>query len=376
MQTANNQPGKSRLDIRFPFFIKAPMVLLGLYLLFYILVLLQDIFVPICFALLLAILLNPLVNTFNKFRMPRVLSIGLAILLAILAFGGLITFLSVQFASFSDLAPQLAKRSTEIFAELQSWAQNTFGLSLKKQSTMISELFEKSKEYIGSSLSTLASVLSTFILLPIYVFLILYYKPMFINFFYEVFDYVHGEQVSEVLTETKSAIQSYILGLLIEMLIVAALNATALLIIGVKYAILLGVVGAILNVIPYVGGLIAIALPVLISMVTKDPLNYTTPLVIIAAYIVIQFIDNNIIVPRVVSSKVEVNAFVSIVIVLLGGALWGISGMFLSIPFVAILKIIFDRVNELKPWGMLLGTKMNPDFSAKKSIDLDDIKEE
>ena len=128
--------------------------------------------------------------------------------------------------------------------------------------------------------------------------------------------------------------------------------------------------------IPYVGGLIAIALPVLISMVTKDPLNYTTPLVIIAAYIVIQFIDNNIIVPRVVSSKVEVNAFVSIVIVLLGGALWGISGMFLSIPFVAILKIIFDRVNELKPWGMLLGTKMNPDFSAKKSIDLDDIKEE
>ncbi|HQD09214.1 MAG TPA: AI-2E family transporter [Flavihumibacter sp.] len=376
MQTANNQPGKSRLDIRFPFFIKAPMVLLGLYLLFYILVLLQDIFVPICFALLLAILLNPLVNTFNKFRMPRVLSIGLAILLAILAFGGLITFLSVQFASFSDLAPQLSKRSTEIFAELQSWAQNTFGLSLKKQSTMISELFEKSKEYIGSSLSTLASVLSTFILLPIYVFLILYYKPMFINFFYEVFDYVHGEQVSEVLTETKSAIQSYILGLLIEMLIVAALNATALLIIGVKYAILLGVVGAILNVIPYVGGLIAIALPVLISMVTKDPLNYTTPLVIIAAYIVIQFIDNNIIVPRVVSSKVEVNAFVSIVIVLLGGALWGISGMFLSIPFVAILKIIFDRVNELKPWGMLLGTKMNPDFSAKKSIDLDDIKEE
>ena len=376
MQTANNQPGKSRLDIRFPFFIKAPMVLLGLYLLFYILVLLQDIFVPICFALLLAILLNPLVNTFNKFRMPRVLSIGMAILLAILAFGGLITFLSVQFASFSDLAPQLSKRSTEIFAELQSWAQNTFGLSLKKQSTMISELFEKSKEYIGSSLSTLASVLSTFILLPIYVFLILYYKPMFINFFYEVFDYVHGEQVSEVLTETKSAIQSYILGLLIEMLIVAALNATALLIIGVKYAILLGVVGAILNVIPYVGGLIAIALPVLISMVTKDPLNYTTPLVIIAAYIVIQFIDNNIIVPRVVSSKVEVNAFVSIVIVLLGGALWGISGMFLSIPFVAILKIIFDRVNELKPWGMLLGTKMNPDFSAKKSIDLDDIKEE
>jgi len=69
----------------------------------------------------------------------------------------------------------------------------------------------------------------------------------------------------------------------------------------------------------------------------------------------IQFIDNNLLVPKIVSSKVQINALISIVIVLLGAAVWGVPGMFLSIPFVAVLKIIFDRIEELKPWGKLLG---------------------
>lgn len=90
------------------------------------------------------------------------------------------------------------------------------------------------------------------------------------------------------------------------------------------------------------------------SMVTSDG-NYTTPLLIIAAYSVIQFLDNNVLVPRIVSSKVDVNAFVTIVIVLLGAAIWGVPGMFLSVPFIAVCKIIFDRIPQLQPWGKLLG---------------------
>ncbi|RYY37982.1 MAG: AI-2E family transporter, partial [Sphingobacteriaceae bacterium] len=107
------------------------------------------------------------------------------------------------------------------------------------------------------------------------------------------------------------------------------------------------------NLIPYLGGIIAIALPVLMATVTKD--GFTTQLGVIGAYIFIQFIDNNILVPRIVSSKVQINALMSIIIVLLGNQLWGIPGMFLSIPFVAVLKIVFDRIEGLKPWGKLLG---------------------
>jgi predicted PurR-regulated permease PerM len=132
------------------------------------------------------------------------------------------------------------------------------------------------------------------------------------------------------------------------MIIVATMNSVALLLLGVEYAILIGCIGAILNLIPYLGGIIAIALPVLMATVSND--GYSTQLGVIGAYIVIQFIDNNILVPRIVSSKVQI-----IIVVLLGNQLWGRSGMFLSIPFVAVLKIIFDRIDELKPWGKLLG---------------------
>ena len=76
---------------------------------------------------------------------------------------------------------------------------------------------------------------------------------------------------------------------------------------------------------------------------------------VVGVFLTVQFIDNNLLVPLVVGSKVRINALVSIVGVLIGGALAGISGMFLSIPAIAILKVIFDRVDGLKPWGILLG---------------------
>ena len=162
--------------------------------------------------------------------------------------------------------------------------------------------------------------------------------------------------MAAILNQTKKAIQSYIFGLLIEALIVAVLNCTALYILGVKYALLLGIIGALLNMVPFIGGIVAIILPLLIATVTKD--GYSTQIGIIVAYSIIQFIDNNILVPRIVSSKVQINALVSIVAVLLIGALWGVAGMFLSIPMVAVLKIVFDRIDDLKPWGKLLGDEL------------------
>lgn len=364
-RSKNKPEEESTAQIRFPFYVKAPLVLIGLFLLFHILFLLQDVLIPISFALLIAILLNPLVNRLNRMGASRVLSIGIGLLLAILIFGSLLAFLSVQVSSFSDMAPELEEKGTKIWFDVRNWIRSTFGLSLVEQKQIMDQGLDQGKSIIGNTLKSILSFIGTLVLLPIYIFLILYYKPMFINFFYEVFDYKHSDRVSEVLSETKSAVQSYIQGLMIETGIVAVLNSAALLIIGVEYAVLLGVIGALLNLIPYIGGLIAIALPVLMSLVTGDGMSYTTPLYIVGSYALIQFLDNNIIVPRIVSSKVEVNALVSLVVVLLGGALWGAAGMFLSIPFVAILKIIFDRIDELQPWGMLLGTKMNPDFSLE-----------
>lgn len=345
-----------------PFYLQASVILLGLTLLFYILYLLKDILVPICFASLLGILLNPLVNKMTSWRVPKILAILLAILLGILVAAGIIIFISSQLASFSELAPQFQERGTEILNAITAWIADTFNIPKEAQLKKLNEAMQSGQAYIGKTLTTVMGIIGVVVLLPIYTFLILYYKPLFLNFFYDVFENKHTEKVTEVLNETKTAIQKYIQGLLMEMAIVATLNSVALLVLGVQYAILIGIIGAILNLIPYIGGLVAIALPVLMSIVTGDG-SYTTPLIIVAAYGLIQFIDNNIIVPRIVSSKVEVNAFFSIVIVLFGGALWGVSGMFLSIPFLAICKIVFDRIDNLKPWGHLLGTTMDEKFT-------------
>jgi predicted PurR-regulated permease PerM len=343
----------------YPFYIKTPMILIGIYLFVYILALLQDIIVPFAFAGLIAVLLNPLYNLLQKWKVNKILAIVLTILSAFLFIAGIMFFLSSQIVQFSEMLPQLEKKTMTLLHNLQSWLSGTFGMSAEKQMSVLNEAASSSKAYVGKTLNTVFGILSFFVLIPLYIFLLLYYKPLILNFIFEVFDEDNSEQVAEILKETKGAVQSYIVGLMIEMTIIAVLNSTALLILGVKYAVLLGVIGAILNLIPYIGGVIAIALPVLMSFVTKD--GYTTPLLIIGAYTLIQFLDNNIIVPRVVSSKVSVNALVSILIVLLGGTLWGVSGMFLSIPIVAVLKIIFDRIDGLKPWGKILGDKMPQD---------------
>jgi predicted PurR-regulated permease PerM len=91
-------------------------------------------------------------------------------------------------------------------------------------------------------------------------------------------------------------------------------------------------------------------------------------------YYIVQLIDNNYIVPYIVASKVKINALFSIIVVFIGNALWGIPGMFLSIPLIAIVKLIFDHIDSLKPWGFLLGDTMPSLLNIKPIIQFNRIK--
>ncbi|MGF7082735.1 AI-2E family transporter [Mucilaginibacter sp. UYCu711] len=337
----------------YPFYLKTTVILFGLVLMVYVFAQLEDILVPLAFAAFLSVLLNPLANRFESRGIPKIYAICLAMLIAFIVVAAIFYFLSTQIIQFGDSLPTLKQKFAEMSVDLKNWVAVTFGLAVKKQDQMIKDLLGGSQAMVGQTVGSLFGTLGIILLLPVYIFLMLLYKTLILNFLYEVFSEENQKKLSEVLKETKTAIQSYIVGLLIEMMIVAAMNSAALLLLGVKYGILIGCIGAILNLIPYLGGIIAIALPVIMATITKD--GYSTQLLVILAYAVIQFIDNNILVPRIVSSKVQINALVSIVVVLMGNALWGISGMFLSIPFIAVLKIIFDRIDNLKPWGKILG---------------------
>lgn len=341
------------MEKKYPFYFRSTVTLFGIILLVFVLFTLRSIMIPLAFALMIAILLNPLVNRLQKKKIPKVVSIIIALLITILLVAGLMVFISSQIAKFSTNMSALKIKFSQLFTNLQLWLQYNYSLSVEKQSDLLAQAGNNLKPLVTQTLGTVLGTVSVIVLLPVYIFLMLFYKTLILNFLYEVFAEKNSSQVREVLDQTKSAIQSYMIGLLLEAIIVAVLNSIALFALGVQYAVLLGVIGAVLNVLPYIGGIIAIALPIIIATITKD--GYSTQIGILVAYMVIQFIDNNILVPRIVSSKVQINALVSLVIVLLGGAVWGLSGMFLSIPFIAVLKIIFDRINELKPWGKLLG---------------------
>jgi len=340
----------------YPFYIKATVILIGLFYLVSIFSALSGILIPFVFAVLFSILLNPLYNRLLRFRLPRPIAVLLTVLFGV-AFTTLVGYLlSSQIAQFGQSFPVLKVRFGLMTDHLEHWISGQFGISIQKQILFIKNAINSSQAAIGSVIGTLFGTLSLLLIIPIYVFMLLLYKNLIINFLYEVFSEEHSQRVGAILAQTKSAIQSYVVGLLIEMIIVSGLNSLALFIIGVKYAILLGVIGGIINILPYIGGFVAILLPVLIATVTKD--GYSAQLEVIVSYLVIQFVDSNIIFPRFVSFKVQINALISLIAVFLGNAMWGISGMFLMLPMVAVLKIIFDRVEELKPWGKLLGDEV------------------
>ncbi len=344
-----------------PNYFKVSVIILGLLGFFFILWLGQSILVPLTFAGIISILLNPLVNFFVGKGINRIIAISIAIVLLVIVVSGILLFIGSQVSMFSDSWPQLKAKFNVLLHDTLKWVSETFNIGKSKVNAWINERKSESLNdaggMIGDTVSTVTSMLINILLLPVYIFLFLFYKPLLLSFVAQVFATDKRSAVAEVLFNTKSLIQNYLVGLLIEMVIVATMNSVALLIIGIDYAIMLGVIGAILNLIPYIGGVVAISLPMTMALITDTPFD---AVLVLIAYLVIQLIDNNFLVPKIVASKVKVNALVSIVVVLIGGALWGVAGMFLSIPITAILKVVFDKIPHLKPVGFLIGDTMPP----------------
>ena len=339
-----------------PLYAKLSLIVMGAIAFFYILYIGQDILVPLIFATIIAILLNPLVNFLCGKGMNKVLAIIILLIVALVTLATLMYFIGSQVSMFSETVPELKQKISMMFNDAIDWVSQKFNVGKPKIAAWMDKTkgdgMNNSSAVIGQTLGTIGGVLILIFLLPVYVFMILFYKPLLLEFIAKLFQRDKHKIVAEVLMETKVLIQSYLVGLLLEAALVATLNSAALLIIGVKYAVLIGIIGALLNIIPYIGGLVAISIPMLLAIATKEPIDAVW---VFIAYIIVQFIDNNFFVPKIVASKVKINALVSIIVVLIGGALWGVAGMFLSIPLTAIIKVIFDRIEPLAPFGFLLG---------------------
>lgn len=346
---------------RLPLYAKYAYISLGVVSTIGFLYVSGKILIPLVFATLLAIILDMFVSKLVQFNLNRVVSITIAVLLAISLLVVVSSFIISQASNFAASFPKLIDKFQELVNSLTSKMSQHLNVNSEDIGKWITQtkddMLKNSGSLIGQTIGTLGGILVVVLLTPVYMFMILYYKPLILEFIHKLFQKNNPETVDEIFAESKAMIQHYLIGLLLQFSIVATLYSTGLLILGVQYAILLGVIGAVLNVVPYIGPWIAATLFMIMATVT-DSSSFSHVLLVLLMFVVVHFADNTFIVPKIVASKVKLNALATLVAVFTGHAIWGVPGMFLSIPIVAIVKLLVDRIEPLKPWGILLGDAM------------------
>ncbi|MFC5284158.1 AI-2E family transporter [Pedobacter alpinus] len=341
----------------FPVTAKRALELLGLFLIGYILLVGSSIIMPILMAFFISMMLLPVYRFLKNRKFPQIIAISLPILLMLIIVSGLVWFFSAQIQILIEDFPLIKKNINVHLNSLSQWIRGFTHFSTEQQISFINEQSNKLLSGTGAILSgilgSVSGALIFFGLLPIYIFLMLSYKNLLLKFCIMWFSDEDLPSVKESIKQIEDIIQSYLMGLLIQILYITVLLGGILWIIGIKHALLIGVLFAILNLIPYIGALFGNILGVMLTVSsTQEVWPIFTVLIVIA---VVQFLDNNILMPRIVGSKVKINSLVAILGIVLAGTLAGISGMFLALPIIAILKIAFDRTKNFKKWGVLIG---------------------
>lgn len=353
-----------------PFYERLALILIGFVVLGYLIVQGKELLDPLMFGFLFAILLLPVANFFErKLRMPRSISSFLSVILLVAVVTAILYLVGAQISRLTSDWPMLKNQLTQSINDVSQWVEGRYSINLESQKTMVDDTAKKilssGSKVITTTFGAVSSLVLFYVFIMIFMFFILFYRRLLYQFVLKVFKGEHGHVVNDIVQNIQSILRQYILGLLFEMIIVAAIACTAFWMIGIKYAVLLGLIVGLFNIIPYLGIFTALVLSVMITFAT-GPISNTVAVGV--SIIVIHAVDANLLLPTVVGSKVRLNALITFLGIILGEMLWGLSGMFLSIPVIAIFKIIFDRIESTKPWGYLLGGDYEVKPAAKKRM--------
>lgn len=353
-----------------PFYERLSLVLIGLLSLGYIVIQGKEVLDPLIFGFLFAILLYPVARFVEKrIRLPRAIACLVAILLLIAFIGGILYAIGSQISNVASDWPQLKSQVSQSLGDLRDWIQSAFHVNASKQMSYVhtttQKIMNSGADVLGTTFGALSSLMLFYTFILIFTFFMLLYRKLLIHFIVWVFSDEYEPIVHDIVENIQSILRQYILGILLEMFVVACLACTAFWIIGIKYAVLLGLIVAVFNLIPYIGIFTALLLSSLITFATGS-IQHTVW--VAASVLGIHAVDSNILLPTIVGSKVKLNALITFLGIILGEMIWGLSGMFLSIPIMAILKIIFDRVQSLKPWGYLLGSGIEEKKSTMRKM--------
>lgn len=345
-----------------PFYERLSFILVGLIALGYLVILGKDFIDPLVFGFLFAVLLLPVADFFEKkARLPRGAAGFVAVLSLIAVVSGIIYLVGSQIAKLADDWPMLKKQITSSIQEVQDWVESTFHVNMEKQMDYVhnatNKIMSSGTEVLGTTFGAISSLMLFYSFILIFTLLILLYRRLLFKFLLQVSGADNQRTVHDIVENVQKILRQYILGLLLEMFIVSCVACSIFLLIGIKYALLLGIIVGLFNIIPYVGIFTALFLSSLVTFATG---NVQDVLIVAGTVIGIHLVDSNVLLPMVVGSKVRLNALLSFLGIVIGEMIWGLSGMFLAIPMMAILKIVFDRIESLKPWGLLLGADIEP----------------
>jgi predicted PurR-regulated permease PerM len=325
----------------------------------FFLIVAKNILIPLAFGALFAYLLYPFAWRLEKLGIHRTFSILIVILLSLAVVGVITFFFAVQISNIQIDLHEIKNKLVEETGSPEEKIEQKFGINMRTMDYYIDSVFNSiisGGDGETSIFSTTTTTLFQIGILPVFVFFLLFYRTKTAFFIFRLAGRRRKKKVLGILRDITTVTTKYLGGLLAVVAILAVLNSTGLIIIGIPHAIVLGVAAAILNLIPYFGTLIGALIPMLYVIIAMDD-PFSIVIKVIVMFIIVQFLENNIITPNIVGGNVRLNALTVIIGLLIGNLIWGLPGMVVIIPFIAILKIIMKNIEGLQPYAYLLSSK-------------------
>lgn len=316
----------------------------------------KTLLIPLAFAFLLAIVLYPMVRFLINRKFPEAAAIAIPTLLVCALFLGIVALLSFELAILSSNWNIIQNRVEPALTALHNQLENIFGWTTAEQNTWLQESLSRLSQNAGAILkqttSAMANGLFKLIIIPIYMVLILLNRKRLVNFVYEVAPAKYQSKLPDVIKDSVIVFGRFIQGMVLVYVTVGLLNTIGLWIIGVKNPILYGMLTAIMTIIPYFGILISATIPIILSWL--DTGTFWQPLGIISVFSIVQYLEANLIFPYIVGKNVNINTLTAILAISCGALVWGLSGMILFLPMIAVFRIFAQHYPELKAWNNIL----------------------
>lgn len=309
-------------------------------------------FIPLFFGLLIAMIMYPVCKWFEVHGWHKLFAITVSLLIVTALFSMLIALLIWEIKVFSKDAPSILAKLETVLQQFQTWMIETFRINADTQNSWGENFSVSIGNILKTTVQTTVTTLFMLFLTPVYTALFLYHRKVFIHFLRSITPAKYLQQLDSILIQIIHTYFNYIKGMMMVYIIVGILNSIGLFILGVKHPILFGMLCAVMTIIPYIGTFISASLP--ISMVWMQTGNIWYPIGVAAMFGFVQYLEANVIYPKVVGTQLHVSTLAMLVAMIAGGIIWGVAGMVLFIPLVAILKIISQHIEEWKPINLLL----------------------